>query len=406
MQSIKELNKNKGRISVFCVTDYYIPGYLGGGPITTLYNMRYQLLNHVDLSIYTRDRDLGGITPYDGIKSNEWTKLPDGPVFYTSPNYFGWPGLIRAKKDKHFDVIYLNSFFSYRASISIAIRGWLYKNKLPPILLAPRGEFSRGALSIKSFKKKIYLAFSRFLGIYRNIHWHASTQSEAADIIRVIPDAKIHTAADLVTLQDDNQSVQFNNKKTDTLQIIFISRISPKKNLDGLLKILTKVNSKVDLDVYGPQEDSNYWKKCLDLSKNLPRNVKFKYCGELTPNEINSTFKKYDLFAFPTHGENFGHVIFESLCAGTPVITTNETPWKEDPSSGIRILPPNDLSAWKNCIEEYSHLTPEEFLDRRQSALRYAKKYLESSLATQDNLKMFFDVAEAPFKILPTKTFG
>jgi glycosyltransferase involved in cell wall biosynthesis len=34
-----------------------------------------------------------------------------------------------------------------------------------------------------------------------------------------------------------------------------------------------------------------------------------------------------DLFALPTHDENFGQVVAESLAWGVPVITTRGTPW-------------------------------------------------------------------------------
>ena len=40
-------------------------------------------------------------------------------------------------------------------------------------------------------------------------------------------------------------------------------------------------------------------------------------------------FKEADLFILPTHSENFGIVVAEALACGTPVITTQGTPWKE-----------------------------------------------------------------------------
>lgn len=48
--------------------------------------------------------------------------------------------------------------------------------------------------------------------------------------------------------------------------------------------------------------------------------------------EVLST---YDLFFLPTRGENFWPVILESMLAGTPVLLSNTTPWRDLESLGI-----------------------------------------------------------------------
>lgn len=40
-------------------------------------------------------------------------------------------------------------------------------------------------------------------------------------------------------------------------------------------------------------------------------------------------YHQADFFVLPTHSENFGYVIAESLACGVPVITTKGTPWEE-----------------------------------------------------------------------------
>jgi len=47
-------------------------------------------------------------------------------------------------------------------------------------------------------------------------------------------------------------------KEKDFLKIIFLSRISPKKNLDGTLRILEKVKGHVEMNIYGPVTDETY----------------------------------------------------------------------------------------------------------------------------------------------------
>ena len=44
------------------------------------------------------------------------------------------------------------------------------------------------------------------------------------------------------------------------------------------------------------------------------------YLGAVLPENVQGILSKYDLFVLPTRGENYGHVILESLATGTPVL--------------------------------------------------------------------------------------
>ena len=57
--------------------------------------------------------------------------------------------------------------------------------------------------------------------------------------------------------------------------------------------------------------------------------------SKLKPNEVVGTFSKYDLFLFPSGGENYGHVIAESLSSGTPVLISKNTPWLDLESQNL-----------------------------------------------------------------------
>ena len=51
--------------------------------------------------------------------------------------------------------------------------------------------------------------------------------------------------------------------------------------------------------------------------------------GPLDKKNIHNTLAKYDLFVFPTLGENFGHVIFDAIKSGLPILISNKTPWND-----------------------------------------------------------------------------
>ena len=73
-------------VKVLCVVDYYFPGFKGGGPLRTIANMRPLLAGEIELAVFTRDRDLGADTPYDGFPADCWIQTATGPMYYASPD--------------------------------------------------------------------------------------------------------------------------------------------------------------------------------------------------------------------------------------------------------------------------------------------------------------------------------
>lgn len=376
---------------VFCIVDHFLPGFKGGGPIRTIANMRDLLIDSVQISIFTRDRDLGSNLPFDSIPTDTWIKTEQGPIFYASPKMFGADGLKNAMANKTYDLIYLNSFFSFRSSISAYF--WLRKTKQDtPILLAPRGEFSSGALSIKSAKKQTFLKTVKLFGFYRDVQWHASTHSEKTDIMRQFPSAegKIHVAEDPVCLNfSASTSERHPPSQSGHLRLAFISRISPMKNLDGLLRILATITCQTQIDIFGPVEDLAYWEKCKRLIAELPPNTRVSYKNELEANKVSSTFANYDLFALPTRGENFGHVIFEALRAGTPVLTSDQTSWQTDPSGALTAVPLDKINLWRDKLHEVADRSAIEKANLRIAARTYAEAFVQHSGIREKNLSMF-----------------
>ena len=96
--------------------------------------------------------------------------------------------------------------------------------------------------------------------------------------------------------------------------MVFLSRIVPMKNLLYAIEILNdSYIGSVEFNIYGLIEDREYWDKCEKAIAKLPSNIRCEYCGSVKPDESTSVFAENDVFLFPSRGENFGHVIFESL---------------------------------------------------------------------------------------------
>jgi glycosyltransferase involved in cell wall biosynthesis len=145
----------------------------------------------------------------------------------------------------------------------------------------------------------------------------------------------------------------------------------------------------ISLSIYGPIEDHEYWNECARRIQRLPSNVTAEHLGSLKPEQVTDTFACHDLFAFPTLGENFGHVIFESLRAGTPVLISDQTPWCPDPAGAVTVRPLDNIDAWAYALEEAARRNSEEQHEIRIATIAYANRYLTHNDSKAVNLAMF-----------------
>jgi glycosyltransferase involved in cell wall biosynthesis len=200
------------------------------------------------------------------------------------------------------------------------------------VLLAPRGEFTRGALEQKRIKKRVANAlWKRVVAGTPALTWHATSELEVVQIHRMFPEAKHILVSEPLA---EDARVELDEGPPGPLRAVFIGRISPMKNLTAALEALQLVLFPVDFEVHGPLEDAKYWATCKALAADLPPHVSFSYRGELLPGDVVTTFARHDVFLFPTLGESFGHVIAESLAGGCPVICSDQTPWSTLLESG------------------------------------------------------------------------
>jgi len=379
-------------IKILIITPFYRPAYKAGGPIKTIYNFIDQLGEYFNLNILTSDRDLGDKKPFSNVAINKWINIEKANIFYASEKFRSFGKVKKAISLGNYDYIYINSFFSFDFSIKIVLLHKLgfIKNK---IILAPRGEFSPGALDIKGGKKNIFIFFSKIFGLYKNIIWHTTSEMESTHIRSIWGNnVKIRFAPNLGSkiMLKNNKPVK---KQKGSLKIVFLSRISVKKNLIYLLEILSSnlLNGEIELDIFGSLEDKTYYNKCMSVIKIIPKNIAVSYKGLIKPEEVISTLSKYHLFFFPTKGENFGHVILEALSAGCPLLISDQTPWRDLQSKGVGWdINLENKKDFARIIEEAINWSQDEFNSYSKKSIIFAKKSLNNFNAL-DKYKTLFN---------------
>lgn len=379
--------KLKSKVLIFI--DWFLPGDKAGGPIRSCANLMDYLGNDFDFSVVTRDTDYTETKSYSGITSDAWNILPDGKrVYYISANQLNKETISKLLSEEKYDVVYLNGIWSQ------AFTAWpmkqLKKSKFKgKVIVAARGMLAPSALAIKATKKNFYLYFIKWRNDFSNVIFHASNLQEASDIRKAIGDKnQIVIAGNLP--RKNSESTQHTSKSTDKLRIISVARIAPEKNTLYAIEVLSKVKVAVESDFYGPIYNEEYWIECKAATEKLPSNVKLNFMGPIPSENILNTLAKYDLFFLPTRGENFGHVILESLQAGTPVLISDQTPWNNLESLKVGWdLPLESQEQFVKTIEGMVNLQIEEFKKLSENAIRFSEDYATSEKLIEENKKLF-----------------
>ena len=372
------------KLKIAVMIDWYLPGTKAGGPVRSVYSLISLLKNHFDFYLITTNQDLGCTKDYEQIEANTFLFKDQVHYYYFSRSQLNAKNMRKVIAEISPALVYLNSFWSFNFSIQLVH----LKNKgliAAPLLLAPRGMLGKGALGLKSIKKRSFLFISRTLGWYDKIKFHATQSQEQSDIRVVFNNAQIAVAPNI----NAGAVVQNRSEKSSgELKLFFLSRVSEVKNLHFALETLRLIppQFKVDYTIFGNIENREYWQECEKIIATLPGNIRVAYHGELKFNEVQETICQFHSLFLPTLNENFGHSIIESLLCGCPTIISDQTPWNDLQKNNAGFaLPLDNMQAFVDAIVHYAILNQSEFTEVSQAA----QQYINSRINTQETIERY-----------------
>lgn len=237
-----------------------------------------------------------------------------------------------------------------------------------PLVISPRGTLEPWALSQKQLKKKLAYLLWEHGNLTAASMFHATSQMEANGI-RALgfrqPIALVPNGVELSPLPN-------RSGETGCRTLLFLSRIHPKKGLELLLKAWSRLAPGFPdwrLVVAG-SGDRAYVKDMMELAKSLGAgSERIQFPGPVHGLAKWELYSRSNLFALPTHSENFGNVIGEALGAGVPVITTHGAPWECLDKHGFGWWIPVGLDPLLEALRE-ALASPDEVLREKGSRAR------------------------------------
>lgn len=192
-----------------------------------------------------------------------------------------------------------------------------------PHVCSPHGALTKYSLSKSKFKKIFSLIIGQHKSLKSVTKFHLTAYSELEDLKKTI----WYKPSFITPNGINGPSLLLEKKQSKT--VLFLSRIHPKKGLDILINdFLTLRDTFPDwkLNIIGPIEDKQYYKT---FSDKINSENGIYYLGEISGPDKYTFMQNADIFVLPTHSENFGLVVGESLLCRTPVICTDGAPWED-----------------------------------------------------------------------------
>ena len=155
----------------------------------------------------------------------------------------------------------------------------------------------------------------------------ATAESEKENLLKLGYNSNIK----IVKLGIDAENITMKTSWKKNKQLLFLSRVHVKKGINYLIDavdVLQKELQGYKILVAG-EGDADYVATLKQQIADKGLQEIIELIGGVYGDKKWELFQTSDFFVLPTHSENFGLAIAESLASGTPVITTIGTPWND-----------------------------------------------------------------------------
>lgn len=126
----------------------------------------------------------------------------------------------------------------------------------------------------------------------------------------------------------------------DAPYLLWTGTIEPRKNLDGLVDAMEKLDWPLDVVLAGPVG----WHQDVDVLAARGRG-RVKVLGGVGRVELGALYAGADIFCFPSLLEGFGFPVVEAMSYGTPVVTSHGTSTEEIAADAAVLVDPRNSAA-------------------------------------------------------------
>jgi glycosyltransferase involved in cell wall biosynthesis len=167
--------------------------------------------------------------------------------------------------------------------------------------------------------------------------------------------------------------------------VLFLGRIHEKKGCDLLLRAFAEVapfHSDLQLVLAGPEQQDGM--RLRELATQLGLADRVVWTGMLNGDLKWGALHAAEVFALPSHQENFGLAVVEALACGVPVLISREVNiWREVVESGAGLAEPDSVEGTTALLHTWLEATHAERELMRGAARKCFAERFEIQRATE-----------------------
>ena len=308
---------------ILVVIPSYKPAYHYGGPVRSVSSLCEAMVreNHTVRVLTTNANGREKLN----VETNTPQKIDGVDVTY----FNRWTGdhsnftpqlLIELwKSARSFDVIHLHAWWNLVTIPAVILCKW---KGIRPVL-SPRGSITHYTFSHrKAFVKRW---FHQWIGekLMKQCILHVTSRQEEEDILQYVRRPFVYTIPNLLDLPEQ---IVVPAGKQDVLQLVYLGRIDPKKNIEFLLEVVLKeFDIPFTLQLIG-EGDPVYMEQ---IKRMTAKNTSITWTGGLYEENKWVQLAKSDILLLPSINENYGNVVLEALSQGTAVIVSDTVGLKD-----------------------------------------------------------------------------
>jgi len=133
----------------------------------------------------------------------------------------------------------------------------------------------------------------------------------------------------------------------DRSTILVIGTVERRKNLEAVIEALPFLD-RARLVSVGPY--TNYQEECAALAQALGVERRVEFRGYVPREELLELCATAAVIAVPSLYEGFGYAAAQAMCAGVPLVVSDQASLPEIAGDGARIVPAADEQQWIEAL--------------------------------------------------------